>query len=643
MKRLVGMVRSSSLRRQYFSDICRTLYKKDIQLIHDVDTRWSSTLYMIERAVSLRAVVTQFLEIPEFSDLRCYAITDAEWKSLEIFTQVLSVPDAFQHRLSGEKTLNLSEAIPAFEAMIYKWKHQQMTHPEISSIIQASINKLTVYHQRARDIPAYIVLMVLNLSMKLAHFYKHCPEDVLDARRTLMNELETYYSSSNHSTPQQPSQASPTDTSGLQSFADDVTTNEDGLQVSWADQILGLGPVTPITSSARYSSLEAEVDAYLTKPSIAGVGVIEYWQLNQSHYPTLFTAALDFLAIQSSAVPCERVFSSAKETMTDRRNKISHGLMEELQMLKFRFRGSSSLNFTRSLNKAEELTLLETLNSNETHIPHELPQFSQFLAQMKQHRAGTAAASDTESTDDPTSSTAAPLLSSSPGETHIVLCVPTPRFVRQTSRSRALCEAHPPVHFQHHLPSLLPLASCNEYPPHRLQTPVAIRSLTHSAVGPRTHLTIPLRTCCPDCFRITDQCLKEGSSWQEKFTRGARRRRSASLDSTPSGGVGGAISVGQKGAFVPGSFDDRMLPPTLSITVDEVDKRRRSHDHSSAGVNVDDDGEGTRSGLSLGRSTALTIHDRDYSADFTHFRLLHPPITHSRILDYFPQRKGVPL
>ena len=38
-------------------------------------------------------------------------------------------------------------------------------------------------------------------------------------------------------------------------------------------------------------------------------------------------AALDYLAIQGSAVPCERVFSSAKETMTDRRNRIHEGLI----------------------------------------------------------------------------------------------------------------------------------------------------------------------------------------------------------------------------------------------------------------------------------------------------------------------------
>lgn len=46
---------------------------------------------------------------------------------------------------------------------------------------------------------------------------------------------------------------------------------------------------------------------------------------------------MDYLPIQGSAVPCERVFSSAKETMSNRRNRILYGLMEQLQMLKFSF------------------------------------------------------------------------------------------------------------------------------------------------------------------------------------------------------------------------------------------------------------------------------------------------------------------
>jgi hypothetical protein len=55
--------------------------------------------------------------------------------------------------------------------------------------------------------------------------------------------------------------------------------------------------------------------------------------------------AMDYLPIQATAVPCERIFSSSSETTTKKRNRISPLLMESLQMLKFHLK-KERLNFT---------------------------------------------------------------------------------------------------------------------------------------------------------------------------------------------------------------------------------------------------------------------------------------------------------
>jgi hypothetical protein len=54
--------------------------------------------------------------------------------------------------------------------------------------------------------------------------------------------------------------------------------------------------------------------------------------------------AMDFLPIQASAVPCERVFSSSAETDTKKQNHIGPTLMEVLQMLKYLLK-KKRLNF----------------------------------------------------------------------------------------------------------------------------------------------------------------------------------------------------------------------------------------------------------------------------------------------------------
>jgi hypothetical protein len=57
-------------------------------------------------------------------------------------------------------------------------------------------------------------------------------------------------------------------------------------------------------------------------------------------------------------VPCERVFSSASETDTKRRNRINSDLFEALQILKFGYK-CERLNFAEGLLVIEEEMLVE--------------------------------------------------------------------------------------------------------------------------------------------------------------------------------------------------------------------------------------------------------------------------------------------
>ena len=65
-------------------------------------------------------------------------------------------------------------------------------------------------------------------------------------------------------------------------------------------------------------------------------------------FPMLFHVAMDVLPAQASSVPSERVFSSSKQTCTDRRNKLSSKIIELLQILKFGYK-QDWLNFTADL------------------------------------------------------------------------------------------------------------------------------------------------------------------------------------------------------------------------------------------------------------------------------------------------------
>ena len=126
---------------------------------------------------------------------------------------------------------------------------------------------------------------------------------------------------------------------------------------------------------------------------------------------------------------------------------------------------------------------------------------------------------------------------------------------------------------------------------------------------PRPDLvTVPLRPCCAECYPITEECLREGVEWKEKFTRGARRRRNSSADML-------AHAHAQRHRRV----QDDVPGFEAVVLVDEVDKRHRvggaTHDMSVAPADdgeTENDGEGER--LLLPSLTRLRIADPSSSA-----------------------------
>jgi hypothetical protein len=91
--------------------------------------------------------------------------------------------------------------------------------------------------------------------------------------------------------------------------------------------------------------------------------------------------AMDYLPIQASAVPCERVFSSSAETDTKKRNRIKPELMEALQILKFALK-KDRLNFTADLQLSEDLLTsppAESTNSLTKFLKMKPDSFEAFL------------------------------------------------------------------------------------------------------------------------------------------------------------------------------------------------------------------------------------------------------------------------
>ncbi|RXW21072.1 hypothetical protein EST38_g4780 [Candolleomyces aberdarensis] len=297
---LIRVIRSSSLRRDRFANIQRSLYpdRHVLELIRDVDTRWSSTLLMIERFVKLESVNKM---ISTNRELQKYHLHDFEWETLDAYINILRIPHAFQQKLSHEKIPTLYQALPHFHRMIAAWQSKKAVMPRYRTVIDAGIAKLEEYLDEIDDIPAYTLAI----------------HDVL------------------------------------------------GSPITHAD--------------ARSRSIHAKVEAYLADGRVGCGSTIKFWQENREEYPTIYRLTIDILPIAGSAVPCERVFSSAKETMPSRRGRILPSLMEALQMLKFSLKGSSGLNFTAGTGQEDEIGGMEGAASDAGRLPDDITSYITLL------------------------------------------------------------------------------------------------------------------------------------------------------------------------------------------------------------------------------------------------------------------------
>ncbi|XP_036066356.1 zinc finger BED domain-containing protein 1-like [Oryzias melastigma] len=313
-RKLVGFFRSSTTAKEKFTQVQLHMGMPVRKLLQEVETRWNSTYLMLQRLVDLREPVGAALaglqhDIP--------MITSEEFKIVEGCMSLLSPFYEATVELSAEENVSASKVIPLLK-MLEQNLQEEMTKPGPPAALEMGEVLIRQLREKLYTLQSMSIMSLATLldpRFKIIGFFSQTK--ATEAVKRLTAECSTIIRSQQ--------------------------TREDIPQASTSNEVTGgsklwhrLDVSVMETRTSQNATVDAtvEVQRYLSEPNIGRLeNPLEYWERQQLIYPTLYKLAIAFLSTPASSVPCERVFSKAREVVSKRRNRLKPKTVEKLLFL----------------------------------------------------------------------------------------------------------------------------------------------------------------------------------------------------------------------------------------------------------------------------------------------------------------------
>ena len=179
--------------------------------------------------------------------------------------------------------------------------------PVMAPMYNSGWAKLDKYYRLTDESPAYVAAIVLHPSHKWPYTYENWKKEWVGPSKKLVATLWDEYKP-----------VEPLPLSEPQS----TTTNE---FLKWRNKHLHPAPMTD------------EYEHYCQSERVYGfTSALTWWleETQQKTYPNLSKMAVDILSIPAMSTEPERLFSGAKVTITDRRNRMGSDVIEATECLK---------------------------------------------------------------------------------------------------------------------------------------------------------------------------------------------------------------------------------------------------------------------------------------------------------------------
>ena len=294
----------------------------------DNGTRWNSWYEMLNWSIKrLKPAIIAITN--EESNLAKDILTADEWKTLDYIRNFLqNFYDATKATEGRGATLERVLSTMDFLADVFEDAIQEFKdHAFMWESLQAGLTKLLKYWNRTSRSPAYIAAIVLDPTIKWEHFNTWDPKWQPNIRSSMKEFWESKYRSS----------------TGLSSYVSTTqvssVTKMDNKYLEWRRRQKGLQSTAQSQSAAATDEYSRYTESEPLVLEEEGVTALDYWlrPIQRTRLPLLAKMAIDIYSIPAMSAEPERVFSSAKHTISDQRNRLKSETIELLECLNLFF------------------------------------------------------------------------------------------------------------------------------------------------------------------------------------------------------------------------------------------------------------------------------------------------------------------
>jgi hypothetical protein len=273
----------------------------------------------------VREAIVQFFEEFGEEEVMPDQLSEDDWETLRKIEKVLGML-AMTTKALESTTSTLDTVLPAMDFILSQLETGRKHYEDdalMGPCFQSGWTKMKKYYELSDNTPVYIAAIILHPALKWRYIEKNWDASWVPKAKEMMQEFwDTKYKPVDTTLPPpshkpRPKPPPPTSTNEFTLW---MYTQQGGTDLSTA----------PVDEYLLYCQSEVAFP----------LNARDWWQepAQQKKYPNLSIMALNILSIPAMSADPERLFSSSKLTITDRRNRAGIELIEALECLKSWFK-----------------------------------------------------------------------------------------------------------------------------------------------------------------------------------------------------------------------------------------------------------------------------------------------------------------